>query len=260
MNKKMRIKILTGVLLAAVCFPPVMLGGIWIKALIFVIAAMAGYEIASLYEQKPDWIMTVLNTVFMFSGMFLDSIYIGVLITVWLVLLFCIDLFAEKNSDFAAYTFVLTTVCFMAMHCVRKIYTFSGGFYIMMFVLIACFMCDTMAYFCGVSFGKHKMIPKVSPNKTWEGAIGGYVCAAVSAIVFGLFLCKELPSALVITAGLLLPAAAEIGDLSFSSVKRRFAIKDFGNVFPGHGGVLDRVDSVIFCLMVFSGVLLVWGL
>ncbi len=260
MNKKMRIKILTALLMIAVAFPPVYFGGIWVRILMAVIAAIAAYEIASLQTGKPDWPMTVLNFAVMMAGLFLDSSYIAALSASWLVILFVIELFFDKNADFCAYTYVLTTVCFMALHSVGKIYSFQAGFRIMMFVLIACFVCDTMAYFCGVFLGKHKMIPHVSPNKTWEGAVGGYLFAAVLSIIYGLLACKELPVSLVICAGLILPAVAEIGDLSFSSVKRRYEIKDFGNLFPGHGGALDRVDSIIFCLMVFSGILMIWGL
>ena len=108
--------------------------------------------------------------------------------------------------------------------------------------------------------GKHKMIPHVSPNKTWEGAIGGYLIAAAISTVFGLYVLTTLPSSLVITASLVLPFVAQVGDLSFSSIKRHFQIKDFGNLFPGHGGVLDRVDSIIFCLVVFNGLMILWGI
>jgi phosphatidate cytidylyltransferase len=104
------------------------------------------------------------------------------------------------------------------------------------------------------------MIPRVSPNKTWEGSIGGWCTGAVMSFVFGMFFCTHLPVALRIAGSLILPAVAQIGDLSFSSIKRRFGIKDLGNLFPGHGGMLDRVDSIIFCLMVFNGLMILWGL
>ena len=103
------------------------------------------------------------------------------------------------------------------------------------------------------------MAPLISPNKTWEGAIGGYLAGAVGSYLWGRYLCPEFPAELVLCGALILPAVGEIGDLAFSSIKRRFEIKDFGSLLPGHGGVLDRVDSLLFCLMVFNGLILLWG-
>ena len=128
----------------------------------------------------------------------------------------------------------------------------------MLYVALATYMCDTGAYFFGVFFGKHKLIPRVSPNKTWEGSIGGYAVGAVISFVFGFFLIKDLPVSLLAVGSLTLPILAQLGDLSFSSVKRHFGIKDFGSLFPGHGGVLDRIDSLIFCLMWFNALLILW--
>ena len=129
----------------------------------------------------------------------------------------------------------------------------------MLYVCLACFMCDTGAYFFGVSLGKHKMIPEVSPNKTWEGSIGGYVTGLVVSLVYGLLVLKQLPSMLIIAGSVVLPLVAQVGDLSFSSIKRRFEIKDFSNLIPGHGGILDRIDSLVFCLMVFNSLMILFG-
>ena len=105
---------------------------------------------------------------------------------------------------------------------------------------------DTGAYFIGRPLGRHKLAPRISPGKTWEGAAGGQVAgfAAVAGLVaaFGL----DLGAAPVVALGLLLPAAAQIGDLAESAVKRGLGIKDSSGLVPGHGGVLDRLDSLLF--------------
>jgi phosphatidate cytidylyltransferase len=168
----------------------------------------------------------------------------------------------DKNTtaEFAAYSFMLAQVVSIGLRGIQHFYTFDDGFLIMIFVTLTCYACDTGAYFCGVFFGKHKMIPRVSPNKTWEGSIGGYVTGAVIGLLFGFLFTKQLPSSLIVTASLTLPLLAQLGDLSFSSVKRHFGVKDFGSFLPGHGGILDRIDSLVFCLMFFEALLLLWGL
>lgn len=103
------------------------------------------------------------------------------------------------------------------------------------------------------------MIPRVSPNKTWEGSVGGFVCGFLGSLIYGLITLQSLPLSLIICGSIILPLAAQVGDLSFSSIKRRFGIKDFGNFLPGHGGILDRIDSIVFCLMTFNAMMILWG-
>ena len=129
-----------------------------------------------------------------------------------------------------------------------------------LYIAIACYGTDAFAYFTGVKFGKHKMIPRISPNKTWEGAIGGYVAGLVLSLIFGLSLLnfEALPSHLIIFLSITLPIIAQLGDLSFSAIKRHYKLKDFGTIFPGHGGVLDRIDSLLFCIIYTYAVLIIY--
>lgn len=112
-------------------------------------------------------------------------------------------------------------------------------------VFIASFGSDILAYFSGYLFGKHKLCPDLSPKKTIEGAIGGTLGTTLLAMVFGYFFARDL---LIHTAiiGFLGSLFSQAGDLSASAFKRQMGIKDYGNLIPGHGGILDRFDSVIF--------------
>ena len=113
------------------------------------------------------------------------------------------------------------------------------------------FLSDAFALFAGMAFGKHKLAPQLSPKKTVEGAIGGFAGAVVCTVIFGVVLqlgfSMEVNYFYLALYGALGSVVSQIGDLSFSYIKREYGIKDFGNIFPGHGGVLDRFDSVIFC-------------
>ncbi|MBQ3482606.1 MAG: phosphatidate cytidylyltransferase [Clostridia bacterium] len=108
---------------------------------------------------------------------------------------------------------------------------------------------DTFAYICGRLFGKHKLIPSVSPKKTVEGAIGGAIFCALTAVVYGLIIQKVFgvtPNYLVLLlSGLAIAVVSQIGDLVMSAIKRQFGVKDYGKMLPGHGGLLDRFDSSI---------------
>ena len=261
MSKKMLTKILMGVTFIAIFLPTFLIGGKLLEAVVAAVVVAASYEIAGLRdESKANWPMTILISAAVLVMGHVPSASLPLYAGVWLIILFIVLLFdATISSDQVVYIFTLSLIITFASRGILGIYQCGMNWAGSLFVALACYVCDTAAYFFGSFMGKHKMIPRISPNKTWEGAIGGYVTAAVVSIAFGL-LTEKIPNDLVIVAGLLLPAVAEIGDLAFSSVKRRWGMKDFGSIFPEHGGILDRIDSLLFCLMVFSFLMIHWGI
>lgn len=114
---------------------------------------------------------------------------------------------------------------------------------------VMAFMSDTGAYFIGITFGKHKMAPVISPKKSWEGFFGGIVAAILGMVLYGVILRSffDVQANLAVLAvyGLLGALAGVFGDLSMSVIKRQVGVKDYGNLIPGHGGILDRFDSVL---------------
>jgi len=127
----------------------------------------------------------------------------------------------------------------------------ADGRYMVWLILLSSWGCDTLAYCTGMLFGEHKMVPRLSPKKTWEGALGGVVGAAILGFVYGFIfrgrmedtISPSLTCCVACAAGALI---SMIGDLAASAIKRNHDIKDFGNLIPGHGGILDRFDSVLF--------------
>lgn len=126
--------------------------------------------------------------------------------------------------------------------------------------LIFSFASDSGAFFVGLAFGKRKLAPKVSPKKTVEGAFGGLLGNAIGGIIFALVMnqCFEqnISYPMIALLGVVCSAVAQLGDLSFSLIKREFNIKDYGTIFLAHGGVLDRFDSVIFVAPVLSALMI----
>lgn len=137
------------------------------------------------------------------------------------------------------------------------------GYTMLILLMMCCFGCDIFAYFTGTLFGKHKLCPEISPKKTIEGAVGGLLGSIICAFIFQFiisptFLATDLGLPFVITAGLFCGIFAQLGDLSASLVKRVCNIKDFGDIIPGHGGILDRLDSIIFCIPVLYFLMLIF--
>lgn len=123
-----------------------------------------------------------------------------------------------------------------------------GNLYIWM-IFIGAFATDTFAYFSGMLFGKRKLMPKISPKKTVEGSIGGALGCVIIMILFGMYLNNNsvsIPLYHFGVMGLLCGVVSQVGDWSASAVKRYVEVKDYGDIMPGHGGVLDRIDSILF--------------
>ena len=156
---------------------------------------------------------------------------------------------ADVMTFFALSVYVIG--CFSSVVMIRFTGDNEFGRYMFFMIFIAAWVCDTFAYFTGRLLGKHKLIPDISPKKTIEGAIGGVVFTLIALVGYWAII-KFTPLNYhgikiwhICILGVLLPIVSQIGDLLASSIKRQYSIKDFGNVFPGHGGVLDRFDSAM---------------
>ena len=138
-----------------------------------------------------------------------------------------------------------------------NLYDNLESFLFILYMALGACLNDAFAYFVGVFFGKHKMNPRISPKKTWEGFAGGVILAGLSlcGYAFAFAACNRplLVGLLdlqhwyhIVILSFLIPVVSTLGDLFFSSVKRHYEIKDFSNLIPGHGGILDRLDSLMF--------------
>ena len=153
--------------------------------------------------------------------------------------------FEKSCIAFTTCAFVVTG--FMSLVMLRDL---EIGKFIFLLAFVGPWFTDTFAYFTGYFFGKHKLIPDVSPKKTIEGSVGGTLFCIIGCAIYGYiikanFLSDIPPVWAFAILGFILAIVSQVGDLIFSLIKRKYNIKDYGFIFPGHGGVLDRFDSII---------------
>ena len=153
--------------------------------------------------------------------------------------------FSEGISIYSAAVYIL-----LALNCIAYIRDYGeSGKYIYLLIFIGAWITDTFAYFTGMFLGKHKLIEDVSPKKTVEGSIGGIVFCVLFFIGFGIiteiFFDRNANIVFLAVSGVIVSIISQIGDLIMSVIKRHYKIKDFGKIFPGHGGMLDRFDSIL---------------
>ena len=177
--------------------------------------------------------------------LYMLAFYIGIFAV------FCIMLKKHKTvgvQDAGVLIFSLLYIPFL-LSTLIDIKGLQHGTLLLWIVFIGAFATDTFAYFTGVFFGKHKLCPEISPKKTVEGSIGGTVGCIALMMLYGLLLEKtfmiDVSYVKIAVLGVIVSPVSQIGDLTASIIKRKFGIKDYGNLFPGHGGILDRLDSVI---------------
>ena len=175
-------------------------------------------------------------------------------IFVYLLWLMAISVFSKGKISFNAISemfvsVIYVTVSFTSLSLLRYLDKETGAFNIGLVFMVA-WVCDVFAYLVGSIIGKHKLIPEISPKKTVEGAMGGIVFTAAACLLYGFLLDKIMDNmhvnyVFLAICGVVLPIVSQLGDLVASLIKREYGVKDYGRIFPGHGGVMDRFDSVI---------------
>lgn len=239
------IRVISGVIGIIALIAIMITGGLVLKLALMILSIVALFEFykaISKIDLKPIMIVGYLSSILFLSSLFFEKITVDLIFTVLMILSLSITVFGNKFSikDVAATFIGILYIPFLLYHLI-----YLDGTKFMWLVFIIAFGTDTFAYLVGTKFGKHKLCPHISPKKSVEGAIGGIVGSIVLSVIYGIFFEIEPLWSLGIMA-LVGSIVSQIGDLTASRIKRLVGIKDFGKLMPGHGGALDRFDSIIF--------------
>ncbi len=234
--------------------------------LLFTIIGLLEYfKITSPTLPIPIKIVCVTLTVVLFflisQGPFLMILVVA---SLWVIIPSCLYLFlfpdqrSRAIEEMGKIVFGLLYICvplglliFIDKHPKGNVWIF--------FLLFVIFMTDTGAFYIGRSFGKHKLYPSVSPGKSWEGAAGGFLCGLLAVILFSFLFSGYRDSLHVWILAASLSILSQVGDLAESMLKRNHGVKDSGRILPGHGGILDRIDGLLFAIPVLY-VFLTWSI
>ncbi|MGN1002426.1 MAG: phosphatidate cytidylyltransferase [Oscillospiraceae bacterium] len=256
----MKTRVIVAVIAVPILFLIILFAPGWVLGLVMgLIAAGAAWELmkCAAGDAKPR--MLIYTALAAFSIPFFDSffdagkVYETVMFALF-ALMFCELMWSFRGEERMKLETVLLSLLAGAVMptliggIVRLGLRENGVVYVFLPFIVA-FSCDSGAYFVGIGLGRHKLAPHLSPNKTIEGSIGGFVCAVVFCLLYGLLLKAldyQVKLAVMAVYGFLGALACQLGDLSFSAIKRLYGIKDYGNLIPGHGGMLDRFDSMFW--------------
>lgn len=253
----MKQRIITGIIAAAIFLPIVFIGGIPFLVLMYVMASVGLYELLKMQKTSiftvPGILSLLLLWIFLvpteYESWFRNLMFSKIEIFLLGILLFLIYSVIVKNR----YTFdhvsrAVLSVLYVGIGFYYMIETrwTDNGLILMFFALMLIWATDSGAYFTGRSFGKRKLWPEISPKKTVEGSVGGIFYAIVVAFAFYFFSDLNIPFIQILAMSVLLSIIGQMGDLVESAFKRHYGVKDSGNILPGHGGILDRVDSWLF--------------
>lgn len=267
---KMLKRILVAVLLIALLFSVLIFGGWYQCAVISIAALLSVYELRHALTRNERGVFSL--PAFIFAAVFYLVYNIDGLTPVFLVWLACVMsvcaervLNPKRNTQEALFGLALMIYPVVFYVVIMLLAEDPHGFNRSRVAMLSAFamplMGDTVAYFIGRLFGKKKLCPDISPNKTVAGGVGGIIGGALGgALVYFLQYFYPAGEALLplMMLGFLCGVLGQFGDLFASAIKRYAGVKDYGNIFPGHGGMTDRLDSVLFCAPLVYAVFMLW--
>ncbi len=243
----MKVRIISALVLLPLFFFVIISGGIITKLAVLIVALISIKEFTNAFV--PSGIKPTNAIIYVLTFLFLIPNWKNIW-SVLPVLLFILVagesvllIFGKKTVEdisVSILTFVYITVALSSILVVSQ-----ASYDFVWYIFIFAWATDTCAYFAGFAFGKNKLMPKVSPKKTIEGAIGGVIGCVTISTIYAYFVHPEF-MVLIAVSAFVGSIISQVGDLFASSFKRKLGVKDYGNLIPGHGGMLDRIDSIIF--------------
>ena len=222
-------------------------------ALMFMAVAVAMYEFVNISTGFPNsldqLIAMIAALVFYTTGIYFPH-FSSLTLAAALILIFILNMLKAEDMKEGItrasllITGVLYTVGLMVFIPMLK--DLNNGTALVIFTFLTVWTGDTGAYFSGKFLGKTKLLPRISPKKTWMGAVGGTTASMLVTYIYGILLFPQYNMVYLLTLGFIISVVGQLGDLCESLLKRAFGVKDSGTIIPGHGGLLDRIDAVMF--------------
>ena len=254
-------RLISSIVLVILAFVVILPGSYLLGATLFIISCIAFKELLNVFidaaeqkqKQSVTWIGTIGIGIYYFMLMLqVDPTWLlFAIVMTFLALMSAYVLTFPKLKGTevvsAFFSFFYAPVLLSFIYMTRNM---KFGIYIVWMIFISSWICDTCAYLSGMLLGKHKLAPILSPKKSIEGAIGGVLGSALVGAIFGYFVEPVIGYSgiwmMFPVIGACGAVVSQIGDLAASAIKRNYNIKDYGRIIPGHGGIMDRFDSVIF--------------
>ncbi len=223
------------------------------------IALISFWEFTELVKKKgihPNFYFGLFSVAVIITNTYFDFTDFKIIIIGISILVLLTELFRNKSSAIMNSGATFLGIIYLGLFSssvlsIREFFNssemlYSEGGYLIISIIVAIWVCDSAAFFLGTAFGKHKLFPRVSPNKSWEGAIAGFVFAIFTMIAAKAIVLDVISLTDAIVIGIIVGTIGQLGDLVESLIKRDAGVKDSSNIIPGHGGVFDRFDSLLF--------------
>lgn len=248
----MKTRVLTAIAIILVVLFPVAYGSWALEALALVIVGTGCYEWLHILPgwKKWGWPVLILTAAAVVAARFVPAGYLYsytaiMLMMYWVMPIFFASISVDDSQAFLM-CFAVFCIAYLAIGALVKHHEYLWT------ICFATYGSDTFAYLGGRAFGKHKMNQRISPKKTWEGFASGILGGFLLSLLLSTLYRGLVNPVLNLILCILCPVIAELGDLCFSAMKRRYKVKDFSNLLPGHGGILDRVDSLLANIILFG--------
>lgn len=249
----MKARLISAIIVLLLIIPIIIIGGTIFHVALFIISLLALKEFLESKNNKKEIpllikiICYLIMTLFMFNSTNLINIDMRILIGVIISLLLPLILYHdEKKYSCEDAFYLLGGLVFLLIAFKSLFFVRSLGISYLIYIMLITIITDTYAFITGLLIGSHKLVENISPKKTWEGLIGGTIFGVgISSVFYITVINPGIPLTHILMISLFLSLLGQFGDLIFSSIKRFYKIKDFSNIMPGHGGILDRLDSII---------------
>jgi len=256
----MKKRLISAIVALAMVIPLIYFGGIPFEMVVLTLAMFGFLEFANLDKKLPQPVkmismLCLAMIVFMNFGKNDENFLINSGIMAIIILIhFCMSVFyhENKNFDIVKCFKLLGVVFFLGLTFSLFIIVRNIDLLFFVYLISIAIFTDTFAHIFGSIFGKHK-VTEISPNKSWEGYIGGTILGTFLSAMFAYLVVadSDVNIIFIIAITFVLSIIGSVGDLFFSQIKRHYGVKDFSNIMPGHGGILDRLDSIMFIVLAF---------